>query len=63
MVRCVALAGAQLAAFLGIVALVDLGLGWLGGLVGAEGLSIVKILGYIFYPLVLLMGVPTGADV
>jgi len=54
---------ALLIAFLGILALLNLGLGWLGGL--ANGVfgwhfkwSIEALLGYVFYPLTLAMGVP-----
>lgn len=51
-----------LIAFLGILALVNLGLGWLGGFVnGLFGWhvewSLEVLLGYIFYPLTLVMGV------
>ncbi len=52
-----------LIAFLGLLALVNLGLGWAGGL--ANGLfgwhvewSLEALLGYLFYPLTLAMGVP-----
>ncbi len=53
---------ALLIAFLGIVALLNLGLGWAGGLVnGLFGWHVVwsieALLGYIFYPLTLAMGV------
>jgi CNT family concentrative nucleoside transporter len=52
-----------LIAFLGLLALVNLGLGWAGGLLnGLFGWhlewSIEAFLGYIFYPLTLVMGVP-----
>jgi CNT family concentrative nucleoside transporter len=52
-----------LVAFLGILALVDLVLGWLGGNVSNWfGLhfewSLKSILGYIFYPFTLVVGVP-----
>ena len=52
-----------LIAFLGLLALLNLGLGWLGGLVnGLFGWhfqwSIEALLGYVFYPLTLAMGVP-----
>jgi CNT family concentrative nucleoside transporter len=52
-----------LIAFLGILALVNLGLGWAGGLFnGLFGWhvqwSIEAFLGYLFYPLTLAMGVP-----
>jgi len=51
-----------LIAFLGILALVNLGLGWAGGLVnGLFGWhvewSLEVLLGYVFYPLTLAMGV------
>jgi CNT family concentrative nucleoside transporter len=52
-----------LIAFIGLLALVNLGLGWAGGL--ANGLfgwhvewSVEALLGYLFYPLTLAMGVP-----
>lgn len=52
-----------LIAFLGLLALVNLGLGWAGGL--ANGLfgwhvkwSLEALLGYVFYPFTLAMGVP-----
>lgn len=52
-----------LIAFLGLLALVNLGLGWAGGL--ANGLfgwhvkwSLEAVLGYVFYPFTLAMGVP-----
>ena len=52
-----------LIAFLGLLALVNLGLGWAGGLVnGLFGWhvkwSLEALLGYLFYPLTLAMGVP-----
>jgi len=52
-----------LIAFLGILALVNLGLGWAGGLLnGLFGWhvewSLEALLGYLFYPLTLAMGVP-----
>ena len=53
---------ALLIAFIGLLALVNLGLGWAGGL--ANGLfgwhvewSVEALLGYLFYPLTLVMGV------
>lgn len=55
-----------LIAFLGLIALANLGLGWIGGLVnGLFGWSVEwsleTLLGYLFYPLTLAMGV-TPAD-
>jgi CNT family concentrative nucleoside transporter len=52
-----------LIAFLGLLALVNLGLGWAGGLLnGALGWhvkwSLEGLLGYVFYPFTLAMGVP-----
>lgn len=54
-----------LIAFLGLLALVNLGLGWAGGLLnGLFGWhvqwSLEALLGYLFYPLTLAMGVPPG---
>lgn len=51
---------ALLIAFLGILALLDSGLGWGTGLIGMR-LSFADILGYIFYPLTVAIGVP-GED-
>ncbi len=48
---------ALLVAFLGLVALIDLMLGMLGGWLNLE-LSLRHILGYVFYPLTLIIGVP-----
>ncbi|OGD15489.1 MAG: nucleoside transporter [Candidatus Aminicenantes bacterium RBG_16_66_30] len=53
---------ALLIAFIGLLALVNLGLGWAGGLVnGLLGWhvewSVEALLGYLFYPLTLVMGV------
>jgi CNT family concentrative nucleoside transporter len=52
-----------LIAFLGLLALVNLGLGWAGGLLnGLFGWHVVwsleAFLGYLFYPLTIVMGVP-----
>src|SRR5512140_2122952 len=54
-----------LIAFLGLLALVNLGLGWAGGLLnGLFGWhvewSLEAFLGYLFYPLTLAMGVPAS---
>jgi len=48
---------ALLIAFLGMIALVDLALAWAGGPFGIE-LSLARILGYVFRPLMLMVGVP-----
>jgi CNT family concentrative nucleoside transporter len=49
---------ALLIAFLGMLDLLDSALGWAGGLAGAEGLSFTAVLGYVFYPFALVIGVP-----
>lgn len=56
---------ALLIAFLGILALLDLGLGWLGGcLNGWFGWSLEwsfsSVLGYVFYPFSLILGIPAA---
>jgi len=50
--------GAMLLAFIALVYLADAMFGWLGGLVGFEGLSIALVLGWALAPLAWLMGVP-----
>jgi CNT family concentrative nucleoside transporter len=50
--------GAMLLAFIALVYLVNALVGWAGGLVGLEGLSIELILGWCLAPLAWLMGVP-----
>ena len=50
--------GAMLIAFISLIALVNLILGSLGGLVGFPDLTFQLILGYIFAPLMFLIGVP-----
>ncbi|MEZ4846781.1 MAG: NupC/NupG family nucleoside CNT transporter [Bdellovibrionota bacterium] len=50
--------GAMLLAFIALVALLNGGLGWFGGLFGVPQLSFELILGYIFSPFALIMGVP-----
>ena len=52
---------ASLIAFLAFIAFVNGVLGWLGGLVAFPCLSFEWILGWIFYPLALVMGVPCGS--
>jgi len=54
---------ALLLAVMGLVALVDLGLGWLGGHVNALNgwqvdWSLKGLMGYLFYPFTLVIGVP-----
>lgn len=50
--------GAMLIAFLGLLALVNAILGWLGSQVGFPALSLELILSYIMFPVAWLMGVP-----
>lgn len=50
--------GAMLLAFIALLALANGILGWLGGLVGLDGISIQLILGWIGAPLAWLMGTP-----
>ena len=50
--------GAMLIAFVALIALFNGIVGGLGGLVGVEGLSLEKILGWIFAPLMFVLSVP-----
>ncbi|MDA2804700.1 NupC/NupG family nucleoside CNT transporter [Nocardiopsis suaedae] len=50
--------GAMLLAFISLVALLNMGLGAIGGLFGMDDLSFQKILGWIFSPLMFVIGVP-----
>ena len=50
--------GAMLLAFIGLIALLNGILGWAGGLVGVEALSLELVLGTLFRPLAFLLGVP-----
>lgn len=50
--------GAMLMAFVALVALLNAMLGWTGGLVGIDGLSLQSILGTLLRPLAWVMGVP-----
>lgn len=50
--------GAMLIAFIALIAVVNAGLGALGGLFGFEGLSLEWIFGQLLRPLAYLMGVP-----
>ena len=52
---------AMLIAFVALVAMVDLGIGWVGGLLGYEGeaaWNLNKIFGMLFAPFAWLMGIP-----
>ena len=50
--------GAMLMAFVALVALVNYLLGWLGGAVGQEGLTLQLLLGQVLRPIAWVMGVP-----
>lgn len=50
--------GAMLLAFIGLIALINGGLGWIGGLFSIESLSIELILGFLFSPIAWLLGIP-----
>ena len=49
--------GAMLLAFLALIALINAVLGWAGGLVGVQGLSLEGILGWVLSPVAWVMGV------
>lgn len=49
---------AMLFAFISLIALLNLIIGGLGGLVGLPGLSFEQILGYVFSPIMVAIGVP-----
>jgi CNT family concentrative nucleoside transporter len=50
--------GAMLIAFVGLIALFNGLVGWVGGLFGIEGLTLEKMLGIVFAPLMYLLSVP-----
>jgi CNT family concentrative nucleoside transporter len=50
--------GAMLLAFIALISLLNAFIGWGGGLVGLQSLSLERILGWILAPLAWLMGVP-----
>lgn len=50
--------GAMLLAFVGLIALVNGMIGWVGHHVGYEGLTLQIIFGYVFQPVAFLIGVP-----
>jgi CNT family concentrative nucleoside transporter len=56
--RLAAYVGALLIAFVALIALLNGGLGWLGGWIGVEGLTFQGVLGVVLAPLAWLMGVP-----
>lgn len=51
--------GGLLIAFIALIALLNFLLGWLGGLVGADYLSLNWILGKLFSPVAYIMGIPS----
>ena len=50
--------GAMLLAFISLIALVNLLVGGIGGWFGAEDLTVEQVLGYVFAPVMALIGVP-----
>ncbi len=50
--------GSMLLAFIALIAMANGLVGWLGGLVGVDGLSLQQILGTILAPLAWVMGIP-----
>ncbi|MBH0331712.1 transporter [Brevibacillus brevis] len=50
--------GALLLAFISLIFLLNSIIGWLGGLVGIEALTLEHILGYLFAPIAFMIGVP-----
>ena len=50
--------GAMLLAFIGLIALCNGIIGWSGGFVGLEGLTLQALLGWVFSPIAFLLGVP-----
>ncbi len=55
--------GAMLLAFISLIALVNLIVGGIGDWFGAEDLSVQQLLGYLFAPVMSLIGVPWGEAV
>ena len=54
--------GAMVLAFVALVALANGFVGWLGGLLGAEGVTFQSLLGYVFAPVFLLLGAADWAE-
>ena len=50
--------GAMLIAFVALIALFNGLVGWLAGLAGIEGLTLQKMLGWLFSPVMFLLGIP-----
>lgn len=61
--RLAATIGAMLLAFISLIALGNLAVGGIGGWFGAEDLTVEKILGYVFAPVMSVIGVPWGEAV
>jgi len=49
--------GAMLLAFVGLIAMVNGLIGWIGGVFGVDGLTLQQIFGYVFQPLAFVLGV------
>lgn len=56
--RLAATIGAMLLAFISLIALINLGIGAIGGIFGAGDLTFEQILGWIFAPIMAMIGVP-----
>ncbi len=56
--RLALLVGAMLIAFLALVALLNGGIGWVGSLVGLDGLTLEGMLGVVLAPVAWLLGIP-----
>lgn len=50
--------GAMLLAFIGLIALVNGGLGWISGALGIESITLEQVFGAVFAPLMYLLGIP-----
>ncbi|MBL8961831.1 MAG: NupC/NupG family nucleoside CNT transporter [Gemmatimonadetes bacterium] len=50
--------GAMLVAFLGLLAMANAGIGWLGNLAGIPDLTLQRILGYLLAPVAWIIGIP-----
>ncbi len=50
--------GAMLLAFIALIAMINAGVGWIGGFLGAPDLSLQLLLGWTLAPLAFMMGVP-----
>jgi CNT family concentrative nucleoside transporter len=62
-VRVAVAVGSMLVAFIGLIACLNGLVGWVGGLFGVDGLSLQRMLGWVFAPLAWLIGVPWQASV